>query len=73
MNTATFIYKKKDKLWFLNLEDALGQENKLKKQGWEHISTIDPAIMLANIYDVCKEDFSSDEKVKDIISLLMSS
>lgn len=73
MNTVTFIYKKKDKLWFLNLQDALKQEGKLKKQGFKHISTIDPSIMLLNIYDVCKEDFSSDEKVKDIISLLMSS
>jgi hypothetical protein len=72
MNTVTFIYKKKDKLWFLNLEDALGQEIKLKKQGWKHIASIDPAIMLSNIYDICQEEFSNDEKIKDIVSLLSS-
>lgn len=71
MNTVTFIYKKKEKLWFLNLEDALGQEIKLKKQGWKHIATIDPAIMLSNIYDICQEKLSDGEKIKNIISLLI--
>ena len=70
MNTVTFIYKKKDKLWFLNLEDALGQEVLLKKQGWQLISSIDPAIMLSNIYDICQEKFSNDKKIKNIVGLL---
>mgnify|MGYP001347072465 FL=1 len=70
MNTVTFIYKKKDKLWFLNLEDALGQEVLLKKQGWKLISSINPAIMLSNIYDICQEKFSNDKKIKNIVGLL---
>jgi hypothetical protein len=73
MNTVTFIYKKKNNLCFLNLEDALIQETNLKKQGWKHIATIDPAIFLTRIYDVCQEEYSSDEKVDDIIKILMSS
>jgi hypothetical protein len=72
MNTVTFIYKKKDKLWFLNLEDALEQETKLKKQGWKHIASIDPAIMLSNIYDICQEEYCSDKKIAGITSMLMS-
>jgi len=72
MNTVTFIYKKKENLCFLNIEDALMQETQLKKHGWEHISTVDPAILLSKIYDVCQEEYSSDEKISDIGKLLVS-
>lgn len=73
MNIVTFIYKKKDKLLFLNLEDALEQETKLKKQGWKHIATVDPIILLCNVYDICQEEYSSDEKIADIKNLFLSS
>ena len=72
-NTIVFIYKKGENLWFLNLEDALGQEVKLKKQGWKHISTIDPAIMLSNIYDICLEEYDGNDKIGEIINLLQKS
>ena len=71
MPSVVFIYKKKQDLFFLNLEDALSQESDLKKKGWAHVKTIDPAIMMARIYDVCQEEFSGDEKIDDIIKLLI--
>jgi len=73
MNTVTFVYKKKNNLCFLNIEDTLSQEDKLKKQGWIHIATIDAATFLTRIYDICQEEYSSSEKVDDIIKILMSS
>lgn len=72
MNTVTFIYKKKENLCFLNIEDSLMQETKLKKHGWKHIATVDPAILLSKIYDVCQEEYSSDEKISDIVELFVS-
>ena len=62
MVTITFIYKKKEKLCFLNLEDSLRLESKIKNQGWKHIATVDPALLLSNIYDICQKEYSSDEK-----------
>lgn len=38
MNTVTFIYKKKENLCFLNIEDSLMQETKLKKTWLETYS-----------------------------------
>ena len=69
-NTIVFIYQKGECLWFLNLEDALEQEVKLKKQSWKHISTIDAALMLSNIYDICLEEYDGNDKIGEIINLL---
>lgn len=70
MRSIVLVYKKKDKLWFLNIEDAKNRDAIIKKHGWKHISTIDPSIILSNINDICQEKLSCNEKIKNISELL---
>lgn len=53
-------------LIFINREDNLSLSLNVSFT-YTHISTIDPCIILSKIYKICNEDFSSDEKIDDIL------
>ena len=67
-----FIYQKGSSLKFLSMEECDKHGLQLKKAGWRHISTVSSSVFLARIYAECVGDAASDEKIKNIISLLTS-
>jgi hypothetical protein len=67
MNTV-FVYEKKNDLLFFNLDKALENEQSLKSMGWKHVASIDPAIAMTKIFDICSEEYGADERISDIIS-----
>lgn len=58
-----FIYSKlgKREIKALTNEQALNQHSDLIKQGWEHTSTIDACVWIANLYNNMSELDLSDE------------
>ena len=58
-------------LIFINSEDNLS----LSLNGnftYSHIATIDPCVILSKIYTTCKEEFTSDEKIDDILRFFIN-
>ena len=70
MSTVVFIYAKNSNKIFLSIDDAISFEGKLKVQGFTHLATVDPSIILSKINDICLEKYSSDEKINKILQLL---
>ncbi len=62
MNVA-FIYQKDDEIL------VVGFGENVNMQGYKHIATVNTTIYLQRIIDICKEDYTSDEKVNEILEM----
>jgi hypothetical protein len=68
-----FIYKKENKLVFMNEIEAQRIHENMISGGWQHISTIHAATYLNTIAGILYNDGMTDQhKVQDIINLLES-
>ncbi len=70
MKAVLFIYKKEDTILVYDLELSLKKHKTLISAGYEHISTIDAAIVLQNIVDTIQDDLPNAIKVTRINEII---
>lgn len=54
MNSIVFVYQKGKRIRFVNVENVEKIKNELKT--WMHIHTVDPAMVMALMYDIYIKD-----------------
>ena len=70
MKAVLFIYKREDTVMVLDLEWSLKRHKELISSGYEHISTIDAAIVLQNIVNILDGSCSDSAKIMMINAII---